>query len=53
MTVTVPDSFRDLLDDCSRADEEVRIRLAAQFYSQGEIGVARAAEIAGLGRREF
>ncbi len=53
MNVTVPEDFQPLLDGGVDPSQEVRVRLAAHFYSIGEISVGRAAELAGLTRFEF
>ena len=53
MNVTVPDEVRELLDDPSDPEDEVRTRLGAHFYSTGKLGVAKAAAMAGMKRWQF
>lgn len=53
MTLTVPESFRDLLGGDSRAEEEARKRLAAHYYSIGEVSLGTAASLAGVSTHEF
>lgn len=53
MTVTVPEAFEQLLEGGIDPSDEVRIRLAAHFYSTGQISVGRAAELSGMTRPDF
>jgi len=53
MNPTVPDEFRELFDRELPFEVEIRVRLAAQLYASGRIGVAKAAALAGMKRWEF
>jgi predicted HTH domain antitoxin len=53
VTVTMPDDFRELLDEREQPDKELRTRLSAHFYSVGSVGIAKAADMAGMTRWEF
>lgn len=53
MNLTVPDEFLELFDRELPFEVEVRVRLAAQLYASGRIGVAKAAALAGMKRWEF
>lgn len=53
MNVSLPDEVGKLLDDPSNPDAELRTRLVAHFYATGNLGVGKAAAMAGMKRWQF